>query len=128
MAKIFITNREGEQSEIEGEIGISVMENLRDNDYELEAICGGQCSCATCHIYIDESWMDKVVAAAGVPECSCQHAAYYAQAVGNSGAKRRLAWKSLTITLRGVRVGGFVRCTAILCLICLIHPCRSLWM
>ncbi len=60
MAKIFITNREGEQSEIEGEIGISVMENLRDNDYELEAICGGQCSCATCHIYVDGAWTAKV--------------------------------------------------------------------
>jgi 2Fe-2S ferredoxin len=60
MAKIFITNREGVESEIEGELGISVMENLRDNDYELEAICGGQCSCATCHIYIDDAWVEKV--------------------------------------------------------------------
>ncbi len=59
MAKIHITNREGVESEIEGEIGISVMENLRDNDYELEAICGGQCSCATCHIYIDDAWTEK---------------------------------------------------------------------
>ena len=56
MAKIHITNRDGETSEIEGEVGISIMENLRDNDYELEAICGGQCSCATCHIYIGEDW------------------------------------------------------------------------
>ena len=56
MAKIHITNRDGETSEIEGEVGISIMENLRDNDYELEAICGGQCSCATCHIYISEDW------------------------------------------------------------------------
>ncbi|MFN3232016.1 MAG: 2Fe-2S iron-sulfur cluster-binding protein [Alphaproteobacteria bacterium] len=59
MAKIHITNREGVESEIQGESGISVMENLRDNDYELEAICGGQCSCATCHIYIDEAWVEK---------------------------------------------------------------------
>ncbi len=56
MAKIHITNRDGNQSEIEGEVGISVMENLRENDYELEAICGGQCSCATCHIYISDNW------------------------------------------------------------------------
>lgn len=59
MAKIHITNREGEKSEIEGEVGISLMENLRDNDYELEAICGGQCSCATCHVYIDDNWIAR---------------------------------------------------------------------
>ena len=59
MATIKITNREGVESEIEGEIGISVMENLRDNDYELEAICGGQCSCATCHIYVGEDWVSN---------------------------------------------------------------------
>ena len=59
MATIKITNREGVESEIEGETGISVMENLRDNDYELEAICGGQCSCATCHVYIGEDWTGK---------------------------------------------------------------------
>ena len=59
MATIKITNREGVESEVEGEVGISVMEVLRDNDYELEAICGGQCSCATCHIYVDEAWASK---------------------------------------------------------------------
>ena len=59
MAKIIITNREGEKSEIEGEVGISLMENLRDNDYELESICGGQCSCATCHVYIDDNWIAR---------------------------------------------------------------------
>lgn len=59
MATINITNRAGEESQIQGEIGLSIMENLRDNDYEVEAICGGQCSCATCHVYIDESWMEK---------------------------------------------------------------------
>ncbi|MEN3950260.1 2Fe-2S iron-sulfur cluster-binding protein [Iodidimonas sp. SYSU 1G8] len=60
MAKLHITDREGVETVIEGEVGISVMENLRDNDYELEAICGGQCSCATCHIYIDDAWMAKI--------------------------------------------------------------------
>jgi len=59
MATINITNRVGDESKIEGEIGLSIMENLRDNDYEVEAICGGQCSCATCHVYIDESWIEK---------------------------------------------------------------------
>jgi 2Fe-2S ferredoxin len=59
MAKMNITNRDGEQSQIDAEVGISVMENLRENDYEMEAICGGQCSCATCHIYIDDDWVAR---------------------------------------------------------------------
>jgi 2Fe-2S ferredoxin len=59
MAKMNITNRDGEQSPIDAEVGISVMENLRENDYEMEAICGGQCSCATCHIYIDDDWVAR---------------------------------------------------------------------
>ena len=38
------------------------MEVLRDNDMDVEAICGGCCSCATCHIFIDDSWADKIPA------------------------------------------------------------------
>ncbi|RMF11210.1 MAG: ferredoxin [Alphaproteobacteria bacterium] len=62
MAKLIVTTREGETSEVEGERGISVMEILRDNDFEVAAICGGCCSCATCHVYVDEEWMDKLPA------------------------------------------------------------------
>ncbi len=36
------------------------MEILRNHDIDLEAICGGCCSCATCHIYVDEAWTDKI--------------------------------------------------------------------
>lgn len=60
MPKIHVTNRAGEQSTLEAESGISVMENLRDNDYEVDAICGGSCACATCHVYIDDAWMEKL--------------------------------------------------------------------
>ena len=62
MPVIHITNRAGAQSTLEAESGISVMENLRDNDYEVEAICGGSCSCATCHVYIDDAWVAKLPA------------------------------------------------------------------
>ena len=54
MPKMIITNREGETSEIEVEDGLTVMEAIRDNGFdELLALCGGCCSCATCHIHID---------------------------------------------------------------------------
>ncbi len=36
------------------------MEILRDNNLGVAAICGGQCSCGTCHVYIDPDWMSKL--------------------------------------------------------------------
>ena len=36
------------------------MEILRDNGYDIEASCGGCCACATCHVYIDEKWINKL--------------------------------------------------------------------
>lgn len=56
MPKLTVVNREGEEREIEAETGLSVMEVIRDNGFdELLALCGGCCSCATCHVYFDEA-------------------------------------------------------------------------
>ena len=60
MAKLTVTDREGRQVEIDGQTGISVMENIRDLDDSVDAICGGLCSCATCHVHIDPKWMAKL--------------------------------------------------------------------
>lgn len=47
--------------EIEVASGASVMQGAADNLVEgIVAECGGACSCATCHIYIEEAWVDKV--------------------------------------------------------------------
>ncbi|MEO0589327.1 MAG: 2Fe-2S iron-sulfur cluster-binding protein [Pseudomonadota bacterium] len=55
MPKLIVTNREGATSEIEVEDGLTVMEAIRDNGFdELLALCGGCCSCATCHVYVDD--------------------------------------------------------------------------
>ena len=48
-----ITNREGETSQVEIQPGKSLMRLLRDHGFdELQAVCGGSCSCATCHVYV----------------------------------------------------------------------------
>ena len=61
MTKLIITDTEGTTSEVEGEVGLTIMEIIRDNDFEdLAAICGGCCSCCTCHVYVDEVWCDKL--------------------------------------------------------------------
>jgi 2Fe-2S ferredoxin len=36
------------------------MENLRDNDLDVEAACGGSSSCATCHVFVDAAWTAKL--------------------------------------------------------------------
>jgi 2Fe-2S ferredoxin len=61
MAKLVIVTRDGTEKEIEGRAGWSVMENIRDNGFdELLALCGGCCSCATCHVHVDEQWLDAL--------------------------------------------------------------------
>ena len=63
MAKLIVVNRSGEEQEIQGENGLSVMEVIRDNGFdELLALCGGCCSCATCHVYVDPAFADKLPA------------------------------------------------------------------
>ena len=61
MPKLIVVNRAGEETVVEGETGLSVMENIRDNGFdELLALCGGCCSCATCHVHVDPEWHDKL--------------------------------------------------------------------
>ncbi len=58
--KIIATDRKGETRTLEGRDGWSVMEILRDAGLEITAECGGACACATCHVYVEESWLDKI--------------------------------------------------------------------
>ena len=61
MPKLTIVARDGSEKTIDGKAGWSVMENIRDAGYdELLALCGGCCSCATCHVRVDEEWVDKL--------------------------------------------------------------------
>ncbi|AYJ86576.1 ferredoxin [Sphingomonas paeninsulae] len=54
MPKLIVTTREGTVQEINGDAGLTVMEVIRDGGVdELLALCGGCCSCATCHVYVD---------------------------------------------------------------------------
>jgi ferredoxin, 2Fe-2S len=57
MTSVNVLDREGRRSSIEAQDGLSVMEVIRDNGFdELLALCGGCCSCATCHVYVDDSF------------------------------------------------------------------------
>ena len=61
MPVLIVVDRAGREKAVEGDAGLSVMEVIRDNGFdELLALCGGCCSCATCHVYVDEDWTAKV--------------------------------------------------------------------
>jgi 2Fe-2S ferredoxin len=61
MPKLLVTNRAGNEMAVEATAGLSVMENIRDNGFdELLALCGGCCSCATCHVHVDPDFIGKL--------------------------------------------------------------------
>ena len=60
MVKLVVTDREGQVVDVDARVGISVMENIRDLDNSVDAICGGLCSCATCHVFVDPAWGAKL--------------------------------------------------------------------
>ncbi len=63
MPKLIVVNRAGEETSVDVAEGLTVMEAIRDNGFdELLALCGGCCSCATCHIHVDPAFADKLPA------------------------------------------------------------------
>lgn len=61
MPKLLVTDRAGSERALDGEAGLSVMEVIRDAGFdELLALCGGCCSCATCHVYVDPSFAEAL--------------------------------------------------------------------
>ena len=59
MITINVTDRDGQQHQVQGHPNDKLMEVLREFDWGVAAICGGMCSCATCHVYISDAWLDK---------------------------------------------------------------------
>ncbi|HEX8401440.1 MAG TPA: 2Fe-2S iron-sulfur cluster-binding protein [Allosphingosinicella sp.] len=63
MPNLIVVTRDGTESQVQGEEGLSVMEVIRDNGFdELLALCGGCCSCATCHVHVDPQWLGALPA------------------------------------------------------------------
>ena len=61
MTKITFVQKDGERIETEGQNGATVMETAIMNGVPgIVAECGGACTCATCHVYVDDEWADTV--------------------------------------------------------------------
>ena len=61
MPKITYKDFQGGSKTIEIESGLTVMEGAIQNDIPgIDADCGGSMACATCHVYVDQQWIDKI--------------------------------------------------------------------
>jgi 2Fe-2S ferredoxin len=61
MVKIIYQSHDGVRREVDGDIGASVMETAIANGVPgIDANCGGACSCATCHVFVDPDWVSTV--------------------------------------------------------------------
>ncbi len=58
--KIIVTDQDGAVHQLEGLDGWRVMEVIRDWGLNIKAECGGSCTCATCHVWVDRDWYDKL--------------------------------------------------------------------
>jgi 2Fe-2S ferredoxin len=69
MAKITFVQHNGSEQTVEGQNGMSVMETAVKNMVPgIDADCGGACACATCHVYVEPEWMEKVGSRAQMEE------------------------------------------------------------
>ncbi len=62
MPKVNFLHDDGTSTTVDGDVGDSVMYIATSRDVKgIEAECGGFCNCATCHVYVDEAWFDRLV-------------------------------------------------------------------
>jgi ferredoxin, 2Fe-2S len=61
MVKITFVQPDGSQQVVDADPGMTVMEAAKKHDVPgIEAECGGACACATCHVYVEEDWRERV--------------------------------------------------------------------
>jgi 2Fe-2S ferredoxin len=59
--KITYIEHGGHEHAVEVPLGLSVMRGAVDNNIPgIDADCGGECACATCHVYVDEAWRARI--------------------------------------------------------------------
>jgi len=65
MTKVKFIEHNGTEHIVEAQVGLSLMKAAVNNLVPgIDADCGGECSCATCHVYVDDAWIDRV----GLPQ------------------------------------------------------------
>ena len=59
MITIKVTDLDGLEHELEASPDEVLMDLLREQEWGVAALCGGMCSCATCHVFVDEAWLES---------------------------------------------------------------------
>lgn len=86
LIRIKFISHDGQETEVQTTAGTSVMRAAIDNGVSgIVAECGGACSCATCHVFVDEIWFRKL------PEPGSMEQAMVEYAVGYNPEKSRLS-------------------------------------
>ena len=98
MTTVIVIDRAGQEQEIPGRPGYSLMEIIRDSGDDLLALCGGCCSCATCHVYVDEAYADKF------PAMSKDEDALLDSAVGRTAQSRLSCQLKFDASMDGIKV------------------------
>lgn len=60
MVKLVVTDKDGRDVEVDARSGQSIMENIRSLPRSVEAVCGGMCACATCHVHVAPEWIGRL--------------------------------------------------------------------
>lgn len=101
MARITYIEHNGAHHVVEVPAGKSVMQGAVDNNIPgIDADCGGECACATCHVYIDAAWLSRI----GLPEAGSQEASMLSFAAVTQPDSRLSCQLHVTDALDGLLV------------------------
>ena len=96
--RLYVTDLNGKEHEVEAREQDTLMEALRELDYGVTAVCGGMCSCATCHVYIAPEWLAKL------PDQQGDERELVGELVGRRDNSRLSCQIALSAALDGLRV------------------------
>jgi len=71
--KVLVVDQAGVEHELEALDGWRVMEIIRDWGLNIKAECGGAGACATCHVYVDKDWQNRLAAPSAEEEAMLDH-------------------------------------------------------
>src|SRR3954469_1844076 len=101
MPKVTYVEYSGTEHQADVPIGTSVMRGAVDNNIPgIDADCGGECACATCHVYVDAAWLDRV----GLPAPGSQEASMLSFAAVTQPDSRLSCQIEVTEDLHGLVV------------------------
>lgn len=101
MPKVTYIEHDGTEHTVDVPVGLSVMRGAVDNNIPgIDADCGGECACATCHVYVDAAWLDKT----GVPEPGSQESSMLSFAAVTQPDSRLSCQITMTEALDGLVV------------------------